>query len=197
VSAVPAPAPVPELALLERAIGYTRCALVASLPVDPAVPTPCSEWDLGDLLTHMLDSLHALDEAGRLGQVGPYAVPPPIPRPATTEPLVMGLQESACDLLAGWSAGGGEALVDIVGSPLRAGLVAAAGALEVAVHGWDVGRAVRIDHPLPDALAEDLLTYLPLLVTPADRPHRFAAPLPVRDGAPAPERLLALLGRPA
>lgn len=197
MSAVPAPAPVPELALLERAIGYTRCALVASLPVDPAVPTPCSEWDLGDLLTHMLDSLHALEEAGRAGRVGPYAVRAPVPRPATTEPLVLGLQECACALLEGWSAGGGEALVDIVGSPLRAGLVAAAGALEVAVHGWDVGRAIRIDHPLPDALAEDLLVYLPLLVTPADRPQRFAPPLPVPDGAPAPERLLAALGRAA
>lgn len=197
MSAVPAPAPVPELALLERALGYTRCALVASLPVDPAAPTPCSAWCLGDLLHHMLDSLAALEEAGGRGQVTLHAALPPPHRPARTEPLVLGMQERACALLGTWSAGGGEALVDVAGSPLRAGLVAAAGALEITVHGWDVGRAAELDHPVPEALAADLLAYLPLLVTPADRPHRFGPPLPVAEDAPPDERLLAALGRRA
>jgi uncharacterized protein (TIGR03086 family) len=195
MSAVPAPAPVPELALLERALGYTRCALVASLPVDPGTPTPCETWDLGDLLHHMLDSLTALDEAGRRGRVSLHAVPAPHDPLPETEPLVTALQQRACGLLDTWSRGGGEALVSIAGSPLRAGLVAAAGALEVAVHGWDVGRAVKVDHPFPDTLAADLLVYLPLLVTPVDRPDRFAAPLTAPDDAPAAERLLATLGR--
>lgn len=195
MSAVPAPAPVPELALLERALGYTRCALVASLPVDPKTPTPCAGWDLGDLLHHMLDSLTALDEAGRRGRVAVHAVPGCHDPLTDTEPLVTALQQRACALLGTWSRGGGEELVSIAGSPLRAGLVAAAGALEVAVHGWDVGRAVKAEHPFPDALAADLLAYLPLLVTPADRPDRFAAPVDIPDDVPTGERLLATLGR--
>lgn len=197
MSALPTLAPVPELALLERALGYTRCALVASLPVDPGTPTPCEGWTLRDLLWHMLDSLRALEEASRHGRVLPPRAPVRHEPSGATEPLVTALQQRACALLGSWSAGHGEGLVTIAGSPLRAGMVAAAGALEVAVHGWDVGRACAIEHPVPEDLAADLLVYLPLLVAPRDRPDRFADPVPVEDDAPAGERLLAAVGRRA
>lgn len=220
MSTAPAPArQVPELALLERAVGYTRTALVAAVTADPALPTPCAAWTLGDLLVHMVDSLDVIASAGGAG-VGPGAPPvwsartaattawsggpPPglrAPRtglgstPSALAPLVGQAQERACAMLSEWSARDGEPLVDVAGSPLRAGLVAAAGALEITVHGWDVARTVDLDHPIPGALAEDLLAYLPLLVTRADRPHRFAHPVVViLDSAPA-TRLLAALGR--
>lgn len=190
------PAGVPELALLERAVAYTRCVLPAAAVADPAAATPCRAWTVRDLLTHMADSLAALEEAGTDDRVrsSPLAGQPGARRPGCAE-LAGVLRDRACGLLSAWTPRGGEALVDVAGSPLRAGLVAATGALEVTVHGWDLAQACGMaEHRIPEALAEDLLAYLPLLVSPEDRPDRFAPPVtPERPGAGS--QLLADLGR--
>src|SRR5205085_5923276 len=72
-------------------------------------------------------------------------------------------------------------------------LVTGAGAIEVAVHGWDVARACGGDHPVPPALAEDLLELVPVLVTGTERPGRFDRPLVPPAGAGPADRLLAFL----
>ena len=73
--------------------------------------------------------------------------------------------------------------------------MAAAGAVEVAVHGWDVARSAGRGRPLPAELAAELLALAPLLVSAADRPARFADPVAVSARATAGERLVAYLGR--
>jgi uncharacterized protein (TIGR03086 family) len=86
-------------------------------------------------------------------------------------------------------------VVSVGGWPLRTGLVTSAGAVEVAVHGWDVARACGQDRPIPAGLAAELLRVAPLVVADADRPTRFAAPVPVPPLAGPGDRLLAFLGR--
>ena len=73
--------------------------------------------------------------------------------------------------------------------------MAAAGAVEVAVHGWDVARACGADRPVPVALAEELLALCAVFVDDGDRPHRFGPEVRIDPHAPAGDRLLALLGR--
>jgi uncharacterized protein (TIGR03086 family) len=179
--------------LLERAIEYLEGSLVGVTPGDLARPTPCGEWDLATLLAHLDDSLAALCEAGDLGRVG---LRRPQPFLVAADGVVDRLIGSAWEALAAWSdPGPGHDPALIGGCPLAAGLIAAVGALEVAVHGWDIGRTLGRQLPLPDRLAEDLLARLPRLVSALDRPDRFADPLPVSPWMPAGERLLALLGR--
>ena len=87
--------------------------------------------------------------------------------------------------------------VSVAGRELSAGVVAAVGAVEVAVHGWDVAQACGRDRPIPTPLAHDLLDLSALFVVEADRPTRFGPALPVPLGAGPAERLLAFLGRRA
>ncbi len=192
----PALAPgIPELGLLERAVAYAGVALTAVPSASPGSQTSCAAWNLTELLVHMHDSLGALEQAGRSGQVD-LTVPTRRPYPVHPLPdLVQALKDRACGLLGAWTAANGDRLVSIAGSPLQAGVLAAAGALEVAVHGWDVAQACRLDHPVPQALAEDLLAYLPLLVQPADRPDRFGPALPAPADIASDVRLLAAVGR--
>lgn len=78
---------------------------------------------------------------------------------------------------------------------MPAGLLTGVGAVEVAVHGWDVAWACGRPRPIPEALAAELLALAPFFVTPFDRPVRFAVPLqPAAVGDPY-EELLAFLGR--
>jgi len=189
-----APPPVLDgAALLERAVGYTRASLqlVASTP--PDAPTPCARWDLLALLRHMDDSLAAFTDAADIG----YVDLAPVRGEADVAGLVGGLKARACALLAAWAHHPGSGDVSVSDRELRSDLLAAAGSLEIAVHGWDVAQACGVDHPLPAALALELLDVVPLFVGDEDRPGRFAEPVDVPIHSRPSTRLLAALGRRA
>jgi uncharacterized protein (TIGR03086 family) len=185
-------------ALLERAVGYTRGSLQLVVGTPLTTPTPCARWDLLALLRHMDDSLSALTDAAEIGYVGLVPVEPlGAPGRAAAPPVVERLRARACALLSAWAARSGGQDVTVSDRRLPSDLLASAGALEIAVHGWDVARACGVDRPLPAALALDLLGVVPVLVCDADRPARFAERVDVPPGAPAGARLLAALGRRA
>ena len=183
-------------ALLERAVGYTRSCLALLPRAAPDAATPCAGWDLTRLLRHMDDALAAFTEAAETGYVAPAG--PREPHPAL---LAASLRDRACRLLGAWAHEPGRPLVSVAGQGLATPLLAATGAIEVAVHGWDVARACGEDRPLPEALAEALLQVAPLVVSDDDRvgspgrPPRFAPAYDVAPTATASERLLAFLGR--
>ena len=172
-------------------MAYTRGALQPVTPVMLPRPTPCRAWDLATLLDHMVDSLDALTEAADLGRV---ALTVPAGPPAAV-PAVDRLRGRACALLAAWSALADDGAVHVGSGSLPSSVLACTGALEVAVHGWDVAQVTGSRAPLPAALARSLFAWAEVLVGPADRPGRFD-PV-VTGGSPDPAgRLLRFLGRP-
>jgi uncharacterized protein (TIGR03086 family) len=179
-----------SLELLERAVGYTRLALQQVTPALLCLPTPCSHWRLGALLDHMAESLETLTEAADLGTVA-LADPP---GPASPVDAVERLRVQACSLLGAWSRVARDDGVMVGDRRLSSSLLACAGALEVAVHGWDVSQATGAREPIPAALARDLLPWVDVLVTDSDRPDRFDFPLDGPSIGPS-SRLLMLLGR--
>ena len=78
---------------------------------------------------------------------------------------------------------------------LTTSLLAAAGAVEIAVHGWDISRSCGILRQIPHGLAADLLELTPLLISGADRGLLFAAAMNADRAAGPGERLVAFLGR--
>jgi uncharacterized protein (TIGR03086 family) len=185
-----APPLIESLGMLERAVGYTRLALMAVTPAMLERPTPCAEWDLANLLDHMVESLEALTEAADLGYVA-LRVPD---GPASPVDAVERLRIQACSLLGSWSALARDEQVMVGDRPLSSSVLACAGALEVAVHGWDVSQATGVRAPVPALLALDLLPWVDVFVTEQDRPERFGPELDVPMGGPS-SRLLSLVGR--
>ena len=179
------------LELLERAIGYTRVQLQVVTPAMLCRPTPCTAWTLRCLLDHMTDSLDALTEAADLGEVVLTMPAGAVPSPVDA---VEGLRARACALLGAWTAVADDRDVTVGDQALSSSLLACAGALEVAVHGWDVSQATGVREPIPAALARDLLTWADLLVGDGDRPHRFDYPVDGFSIGPS-SRLLRVLGR--
>ncbi|MEU8142619.1 hypothetical protein [Nonomuraea sp. NPDC048901] len=104
------------------------------------------------------------------------------------------MRNRVTSLLRAW-AGSTDAMVSVGGCPLTAAMVSAVGAVEVAVHAWDVAQTCGHPRPIPEDVAAELLPLARLFVTDADRPARFAVPLDVAPRAPAQDRLLAYLGR--
>jgi uncharacterized protein (TIGR03086 family) len=200
------------VALLERAVGYTLGQLQAVTPAALPRATPCPTWDLRALLEHMEDSLAAMQEALVLKRVevdGPpgsgavdedggagaaTAVSEAEGEGADGRDLVAALRGRACQLL-GELADADEHLVWVGGYPVPVRIVASAGAIDVAVHGWDVGRACGTGAPVPGDLALHLLRIAPLLVSDGDRPGRFGEPGTAPPDASPSDQLLAYLGR--
>ena len=172
--------------LLERALGYTRGAL-ATVGPDRSGPTPCAGWSLADLLLHMDDGLYAFLEAAE------GAVRVEVPRRPVAD--VDLLQSKACHLLGVWSAPTPEYVV-VGDRPVLSGLLVSAAALEITVHGWDVGRATGADQEIPDDLARALMPVAQAVVLAEDRPERFAAPRRTDPDASWGDVLLGFLGRP-
>ncbi|NGN63713.1 TIGR03086 family protein [Streptomyces sp. A7024] len=184
------------VSLLERGLGYALGNLSLVTPATLANPTPCADWDLRGLLLHLDDSLGALCEAAAAGTIAVGSARPPIAPAASADP-VAAVRARGRMLLGLWS--GSDAndreTISVGGTPLTAAIVTSTGAIETAVHGWDIARACGADRPLPEALAEELLELAPLFVSAADRPVRFALPREAGVEAGSGERLLAFLGR--
>jgi len=197
-------APSGAIALLARAIGYALRACVQVTPGEMALSTPCTEWDLEALLAHLATSMADLDAALRTGRLDldpndPQRPknPPGPDRPAAPrldgDPVEV-LQDRAANLLFTCYAHHGPGRFVLVGGlPLPAGIVACTGAVEIAVHGWDVSTARGRGGPIPPALATRMLRLSPLLVT--GREGLFGVPVPVPSQASPSDRLVAYLGR--
>jgi uncharacterized protein (TIGR03086 family) len=187
------------VALLERSMSFTLGGLLLVTPAALRNPTPCAAWDLRDLLLHMNESLRGLHEAIAAGhlELDPAAdvsaaradYGDPTADPVTT------LKNRACTMVGAWVGPGAPRSIAIADRPLTSDVVAAAGAVEVAVHGWDVARACGDGRPVPTSLAEELLALCAVFVDDGDRPHRFGPAVEVAPRAPAGDRLVALLGR--
>jgi uncharacterized protein (TIGR03086 family) len=195
------------IGLLAGAVSYMLGVCAPLSPGEMALPTPCPHWDLARLLSHLCESMADLEAAlrtGRLDLDGP-------PGRTGGEP-VEALRDRAAELLcAGYCYGGPERFVTVGGLPIPAGVVACTGAVEIAVHGWDVSAAraragrARADRgraggegdvqeaPIPAALATRMLRLGPLLV--AGREGLFGVPVEVPAQASPCDRLVGYLGR--
>jgi uncharacterized protein (TIGR03086 family) len=178
--------------LLAGAISYTLgvCALVG--PGDMTLPTPCAQWDLAMLLAHLSASMADLETAIRTGTLD-------LERPpdnAAGDPVDT-LRDQAAQLLCTvYGYEGAVRFVAVAGLPVPASLVACTGAVEIAVHGWDVSTArggFRPIPPIPAVLATRMLRLCPLVV--AGRDGLFAGPVEVPAQASPGDRLVGFLGR--
>jgi uncharacterized protein (TIGR03086 family) len=179
--------------LLEPSIGYALGAVLAVTPELLSCPTPCRGWDLRMLLRHASESLAAIGEGIEAGRVGLH--PAAEDGDLAADPAEA-FRDRAGQLLDAWtSLGHRRQAVEIAGCPLAASVMAAAAALEVAVHGWDINQACGQRQPIPRALATALLEIALVLVPSTGRYPLFAAPVTVPATAAPSDRLAAFLGR--
>jgi uncharacterized protein (TIGR03086 family) len=185
--------------LLAGAISYALAACALIRPGEMALPTPCPDWDLAALLGHLGDSMADLETAIRTG-----CLDLDHPRGPAGEDPVDAMREQAAELLcAAYCHAGPESFVTIGGLPMPADLVACTGAVEIAVHGWDVtaalaragcaGAGCNRAEPIPAALATRMLRVCPLIV--AGRESLFAVPVAVPAQASPGDQLVGYLGR--
>jgi uncharacterized protein (TIGR03086 family) len=194
-------APSGAVTLLASAISYALGACVQVARREMTLPTPCTDWDLEALLAHLAASMADLESALRTGHLDPEPDDPATPDPDDpTIPALDGddpvelLRDRAANLLFACYAHHGPDQFVLVGDlPLPAEIVTCTGAVEIAVHGWDVRAARGRGAPIPPALATRMLRLSPFLVT--GREGLFGTPVQVPAQASPGDQLVAYLGR--
>jgi uncharacterized protein (TIGR03086 family) len=174
------------MVLLASSISYALGAVSLVTPRKLSLPTPCADWNLGALLRHLAESIAALDEALVTGIIGisPASCP-------DDDPVEL-VRDRAADLL--YSAFTTRDLPVMVGGiPVPAETIVTAGAVEIAVHGWDISVACGCARPVPEEIARPLMQRLPELV--AGREGLFGSPVAVPPCASPGSQLIAYLGR--
>jgi uncharacterized protein (TIGR03086 family) len=163
-------------------------------PADWGEPTPCTEWTVYDLLSHVVAELRwvppmldgtTMDEIGDqfdgdvLGAdpVGAWLSAATEAREAWLRPGMLDRQ------------------VDMSYGPAPATEYGWQTTLDLAVHGWDLAMGIGESSPLHDELAETLLEVFAPQVWRWQGTGIFAPPVLVAADAGAPARLLGIVGR--
>ncbi len=192
--------------LLETAVHYGLSSFDAITPSALCAPTPCPDWDLAALLSHLSQSLSALREGaceGRIEPVPPVSGQPPcdtvVGRADDLAPdlrLVVELRRAIAALLRDWrQISLAERHFTIGDLPLAVAVVEVVAAIEIAVHGWDIFESCDSPSPIPEHLARDLLRASALIVDETVRPALFGAPIKIDASGSASDRLVAFFGR--
>lgn len=157
-------------------------------------PTPCTDWTVRELVNHIVveqlwvpDMLagHTVADVGDKFD-GDQLHDDPIGH----------WQEASSTARAAWLAPGAtEGTVALSYGDERVEEYGWQMTTDLAVHGWDLATALGADAGIPDELATTLLAHIEPQVAAWSGTGMFAEPVPVPDDAPAPARLVALLGR--
>lgn len=143
----------------------------------PTLPTPCSEWQLGQLVLHVADSAFALTEiiAGSAPTVT-----------TTTGCTRAGLLLNELREAVGNAPANDPAL----------DLAALTGAFELTIHAWDIDTSTGAHRRLPEDHVGVLVSLAPFVLSEIDRGGLFGPSLPPPSpSANNTQRLLALFGR--
>ena len=159
-----------------------------------ARPTPCEEWDVAAVVRHL-----AVGERAFTTSLGGVAYELPV--------IAAELAEVPDGDLPGTYAAGAAHLRDALTSagtgtfptgigPMPAQAIAELRTIEALTHGWDVARGAGLTLEVESEVAERAIAHSRALMErlPPDRTP-FGPPQHVADGAPALDRLAALLGR--
>ncbi|MFD0479971.1 maleylpyruvate isomerase N-terminal domain-containing protein [Nonomuraea thailandensis] len=159
---------------IEYAVHCVSHVTQASLPRR----TPCTEWNLAELLCHVNDSLAILYEGVAWGFVagGPMAEPDDF----SVDALVRTFNDRARRFLAAATPPSGDEYgVAVADRVLPRDILVAVGVVEVAVHGWDVAFSCDVLEPIPAGLASGIMELAPDLLTAESRNGDFGPPVQV------------------
>lgn len=120
-------------------------------------PTPCDDWDVKTLLSHMLETQHYFAGAARGEDVSP---PSPTPSVLLDSDPVAEFEQTRIDMLQTFGEPG---VIEQTGPSLGIALS------DQLLHGWDLAKATEQDATMPDGLAEAALKMIHGLFTEEQR----------------------------
>jgi uncharacterized protein (TIGR03086 family) len=167
-------------------------AVVAGVKPEQLVnATPCSEWNVEALLSHVFGVVGNIGDAVATG--APTGKPNEM---ALSDDLAGQFRSLADSTLAAWKTAGLDGETNIGAGPMPRQVAMSINLLDTATHSWDLARATGQPEELPAELATLLLGICQGFITDEIRSFAgFAPAVPVAADASATHQLVAFLGR--
>jgi len=182
-----APAELTPLTSADATLAVLQHVLRGLGEDDLDASTPCTEFTVGRLETHLLGSLTSLTSLA-----GGTLVP------STAGDLESRIADAAQQAVETWTARGLAGTVQAGPQELPAALAASILSVEFLVHAWDFASATGRKVTVSDQVAAYVLDLAEQVVQPElRRTAGFDPAIPISDDAPALDRLLAFTGRTA
>ena len=157
-------------------------------------PTPCPDWDVRTLLNHLiLWTSYSLERRAHGESVSEELMNADF----AAEPDFAAAYRTQLDrALAAWAnPAAWERKLNVMGSATPAADVAALAIAELVLHGWDLAAATGQAYTVQDEAAAAALAAVEANAELYRQYQGFADPVPLPDGAPVLDRVLALSGR--
>jgi uncharacterized protein (TIGR03086 family) len=145
-------------------------------------PTPCDQWDVRVLLSHMIQTQQFFSGSAQGKEVRLSPDPPDL----VGDDPVGSFERAREDVIEVFSQPG---VVEKTGPSLSIAFS------DVLVHGWDVARATGQDETMPDGLAQAAYDTIHGRFTDEQRKGVFKPEVDADSDASAQEKLLAYTGR--
>jgi len=145
--------------------------------------TPCDQWAVRDLMSHMLETQHYFVAAAQGREVSP---PSPVPATPLSDDPVADFANARAETLRIFGEAG---VIEKTGPSLGIAFS------DQLLHGWDLARATGQDETMPDGLPEAAYEMIHGRFTDEERKGIFKPEVAVDANASAQEKLLAYTGR--
>ena len=182
---------------LERAVSSTEAIVKGIRKKDLASPTPCSEWNVKQLLNHVVGTLWLAD--GLFNDRKPrYAVAPgALPKSDLVgdDPSKAYAKASRAALDAASAEGTIERVHNTPLGDMPGSALAGFTTMDVLVHGWDLARATGQDEDLDDDIVRFVTAFAKQAITDASRAPTIGPAVRAPKGATPTQKLVAYLGR--
>lgn len=156
------------------------------------LPTPCTEWNVRELLNHTIGVMHGI-AGGVTGQPAPDGEAPDFTADGGS---AASFEQAKQASIAAWSGDGVfDGMVNIGAGEMPPEAAIGINMLDTLTHAWDLAEALGQDRSMDAALAEATLAASKMIISDEIRPGRFGPAVDVADDAPAHDRLAAFLGR--
>lgn len=146
-------------------------------------PTPCDEWDVRRLISHMIDAQRYFLASAR-GEDATLHLPMP-PDLVGNDP-VGAYDATIADALS---------VYDTPGGAEKAGFTLGVAFSDTLIHTWDLAKATGQDATMPDGLAPVAFELVSANFKDENRPGILKPRIPVAADASPQEKLLAFSGR--
>lgn len=188
------------VASLARATDAFEGVLTRVEPQQWTLPTPCPEWNVRQLVEHVVSGQRLFAQVMR-------GVPLEVAAREReewaglldTDDAAAIYRDSSAELVAAFGVPGAlERMVTVPAGAMPGVAALHLRATEALVHGWDLAQACGLAFDPPPDVAEGEIAFSgPMLerIPPERRARRFGTSQPVDDSAPPIDRLAALLGR--
>lgn len=184
------------LAHLSQILDLAESLIAQVRPEQATLPTPCRSWDVGALVTHLVNGTSQFTAAAAGGRPDWSA-----PTPEIGGDWAGAFRAGATGLRAAWQqAGDLSEEIDLPIGRVQKSFVANQQLAEFAVHSWDLATATGQRVRFPAEACEAALAWARTALRPQFRGDEasgmaFGPETQVPDDAPAEDRLAAFFGR--